>query len=110
MRTLMKRAWAQLFADVDVVVAPVQPFPAPVVDQMDVTWPDGTTEAVDLAMVRLTSPANLTGLPALAVPTGFDPAGLPLGMQLIGRPFDEPTLLDVGTAYEAATTASAASR
>ncbi|MGY1624956.1 amidase family protein [Geodermatophilus sp. SYSU D00965] len=102
-RTLMKQAWAQLFADVDVVVAPVQPFVAPVVDQMDVTWADGTTEAVDLAMVRLTSPANLTGLPALALPTGFDPAGLPLGMQLIGRPFDEATLLDVGCAYEAAT-------
>jgi aspartyl-tRNA(Asn)/glutamyl-tRNA(Gln) amidotransferase subunit A len=102
-RTLMKRAWAQLFADVDVVVAPVQPFTAPVVDQMDVRWADGTTEAVDLAMVRLTSPANLTGLPALALPTGFDAAGLPLGMQLIGRPFDEATLLDAGTAYEAAT-------
>jgi aspartyl-tRNA(Asn)/glutamyl-tRNA(Gln) amidotransferase subunit A len=102
-RTLMKQAWAQVFADVDVVVAPVQPFPAPVVDQVDVTWPDGTTEAVDLAMVRLTSPANLTGLPSLALPTGFDPAGLPLGMQLIGRPFDEATLLDAGCAYEAAT-------
>ncbi|MBB3085195.1 amidase [Geodermatophilus sabuli] len=101
-RTLIQRAWAQLFADVDVVVAPVQPFAAPVVDQMDVTWPDGTTESVDLAMVRLTSPANLTGLPSIALPTGFDAAGLPLGMQLMGRPFDEATLLDAGTAYEAA--------
>ncbi|MGY1749341.1 amidase [Modestobacter sp. SYSU DS0511] len=102
-RTLMQRAWAQLFTDVDVVVAPVQPFPAPEVDAMEVTWGDGTTEAVDLAMVRLTAPADLTGLPALAVPTGFDAAGLPLGMQLMGRPFDEGTLLAAGAAYEAAT-------
>jgi aspartyl-tRNA(Asn)/glutamyl-tRNA(Gln) amidotransferase subunit A len=54
-------------------------------------------------MVRLTSPANLTGLPTPALPVGFDPAGLPLGMQVMGRPFDEATLLDVGRAYEAAT-------
>ena len=102
-RTLIRRAWAALFTDVDVVVAPVQPFPAPLVDEMEVTWPDGSTEPVDLAMVRLTSPANLTGLPSIALPTGFDAAGLPLGMQLMGRPFDEATLLDAGTAYEAAT-------
>jgi aspartyl-tRNA(Asn)/glutamyl-tRNA(Gln) amidotransferase subunit A len=102
-RTLIQRAWAELYRDVDVVVAPVQPFPAPVVDQMEVAWADGTTEAVDLAMVRLTSPANLTGQPTIALPTGLDADGLPLGMQLMGRPFDELTLLDVGTAYESAT-------
>jgi aspartyl-tRNA(Asn)/glutamyl-tRNA(Gln) amidotransferase subunit A len=102
-RTLMQRAWAALFDAVDVVVAPVQPFPAPLVDEMEVTWPDGSTEPVDLAMVRLTSPANLTGLPTLALPTGFDATGLPLGMQLTGRPFDEATLLNLGVAYEAAT-------
>ncbi|NEK86127.1 Asp-tRNA(Asn)/Glu-tRNA(Gln) amidotransferase GatCAB subunit A [Blastococcus saxobsidens] len=102
-RTLVQRAWKELFADVDVVVGPVQPFPAPLVDEMEVVWPDGTVELVDLAMVRLTSPANLTGLPTLAVPTGFDERGLPLGMQVTGRPFDEATLLDVGAAYEAAT-------
>jgi aspartyl-tRNA(Asn)/glutamyl-tRNA(Gln) amidotransferase subunit A len=103
MRTLIQRAWAELYREVDVVAAPVQPFPAPVVDEMEVAWPDGTTEAIDLAMVRLTSPANLTGLPTIALPTGFDADGLPLGMQLMGRPFDELTLLDVGTAYESAT-------
>jgi aspartyl-tRNA(Asn)/glutamyl-tRNA(Gln) amidotransferase subunit A len=102
-RTLMQRAWATLFDDVDVVVAPVQPFSAPLVDEMEVTWPDGSTEPVDLAMIRLTSPANLTGLPTLALPTGFDAAGLPLGMQVTGRPFDEATLLDLGVAYESAT-------
>jgi aspartyl-tRNA(Asn)/glutamyl-tRNA(Gln) amidotransferase subunit A len=46
---------------------------------------------------------NVTGNPALAVPTGFTVAGLPLGMQLVGRAFDEPTLFRIGAAYEAAT-------
>jgi aspartyl-tRNA(Asn)/glutamyl-tRNA(Gln) amidotransferase subunit A len=102
-RTLMQRAWAEMFADIDVLVAPVQPFTAPRVEDMEVSWPDGTTESVDLAMVRLTSPANLTGVPTLALPVGFDANGLPIGMQVMGRPFDEGTLLDVGTAYQAAT-------
>ena len=45
---------------------------------------------------------NVTGNPALAIPTGFSKSGLPLGMQIVGRPFDEPTLLRIGGAYEAA--------
>ena len=48
-------------------------------------------------------PANLAGLPALSVCTGFTPGGLPLAMQLIGRRFDEAGLLRVGDAYERAT-------
>ena len=50
----------------------------------------------------ITAPFNLTGHPALAVPAGFDPAGLPLSMQLVGRSFDEATLLLIGHAYETA--------
>nr|MDQ3935709.1 amidase family protein [Actinomycetota bacterium] len=46
---------------------------------------------------------NVTGNPALAMPTGFAASGLPLGMQIVGRPFDEPTVLRVAAAYEAAT-------
>jgi aspartyl-tRNA(Asn)/glutamyl-tRNA(Gln) amidotransferase subunit A len=102
-RTLMQRAWAAMFADIDVLVTPVQPFVAPRIGEREVTWADGTTESVDLAMVRLTAPGNLTGQPALALPVGFDAAGLPLGMQVTGRPFDEATVLNVGKAYEAAT-------
>jgi aspartyl-tRNA(Asn)/glutamyl-tRNA(Gln) amidotransferase subunit A len=47
-----------------------------------------------------TIPFNVTGHPALAVPTGFAKSGLPIGMQIVGRPFDEPTVLRIGAAYE----------
>ena len=50
----------------------------------------------------LTTSVNLAGLPAVVVPCGFDGAGLPIGMQLIGRRFDEATLLRIAGVYEAA--------
>ena len=50
---------------------------------------------------RYTSPSNATGLPAITVPCGFPQAGLAIGRQLIGRPFDEARLLQVADAYEA---------
>jgi aspartyl-tRNA(Asn)/glutamyl-tRNA(Gln) amidotransferase subunit A len=49
----------------------------------------------------LTIPFNVTGHPALAVPIGFASDGLPMGMQIVGRLFDEPTVLQIGAAYEA---------
>ena len=102
MRTLLQRGWAAMFADVDVLVAPTMAFAAPAVGQRDVTWADGTVEDVATTLIRLTCPADLTGQPALSIPVGFDPAGLPLGMQVIGRPFDEVTVLRVGAAHERA--------
>jgi aspartyl-tRNA(Asn)/glutamyl-tRNA(Gln) amidotransferase subunit A len=53
-------------------------------------------------MTLQTMPFNVTGNPALAMPTGFSKSGLPLGMQIVGRAFDEPTVFRIGAAYEAA--------
>ncbi|SFK69669.1 amidase [Geodermatophilus ruber] len=103
-RTLMQQAWARMYDDIDVLVTPAMPVAAPEVGATELTWPDGSSEDVTTALVRLTSPGNLTGLPALSLPVGFDAAGLPLGMQVTGRPFDEVTVLRVGTAYEGAVT------
>ena len=50
-----------------------------------------------------TIPANLAGLPGISLPCGFTEDNLPIGMQLIGKPFDEETLLQVGYAYEQST-------
>jgi aspartyl-tRNA(Asn)/glutamyl-tRNA(Gln) amidotransferase subunit A len=50
-----------------------------------------------------TIPFNVTGNPAMSIPTGFSASGLPLSMQIVGRAFDEPTVFGIGAAFEAAT-------
>jgi aspartyl-tRNA(Asn)/glutamyl-tRNA(Gln) amidotransferase subunit A len=67
--------------------------PAPRLDEFPVDVPPMST--------LQTIPFNVTGNPVLAIPTGFSKAGLPLGMQIVGRAFDEPTVLRIGAAYEA---------
>ncbi|GAA0464867.1 amidase [Streptomyces olivaceiscleroticus] len=101
-RTLMRREWERLLREVDLIAAPTVPATAALVGQQAFTWPDGTVEAVADAYVRFSSPANLTGLPALSLPVGADRDGLPIGMQLIGRPYGEAALLDAADAYERA--------
>ncbi|MGW7575888.1 amidase [Streptomyces sp. NPDC054765] len=99
-RTLMRRAWAQMLDRVDVIAAPTVPMTAVKTGQETVEWPDGTTESVSDAYVRLSAPANITGVPALTVPVGRDHAGLPIGMQLMGPPMGEAVVLRAGHAYE----------
>nr|WP_237556348.1 amidase [Streptomyces sp. SID5914] len=99
-RTLMRREWAAVLREVDLIAAPTVPATAVEAGQETITWADGTTEAVSDAYVRLSSPANITGVPSLSVPVGHDTTGLPIGMQLLGRPFGEPVLLRAGHAYE----------
>ena len=60
-------------------------------------------EAVIQRLTRFTRPVNYLGLPSLAIPSGFTKAGLPVGMQLIGRSFDEAMLLRIGAAFQRAT-------
>jgi aspartyl-tRNA(Asn)/glutamyl-tRNA(Gln) amidotransferase subunit A len=102
-RTLIQQRWRDMFADIDVLIAPTLTTPALPVDDPQVTWPDGSTESATDSYVRFSAPANVTGLPALSVPCGFTGLGLPVGMQIIGKPFAEPLLLGVGQAYESAT-------
>jgi aspartyl-tRNA(Asn)/glutamyl-tRNA(Gln) amidotransferase subunit A len=89
-------------AGVDAVIAPVAPIPAPTLAESDVgNSPDA--ESVIQRLTRFTRPINYLGLPALAVPSGFTRSGLPVGMQLIGRSFDEAALLRIGAAFQRAT-------
>ncbi|MFD0164456.1 amidase [Streptomyces decoyicus] len=101
-RTLMRQAWAEMLDRVDVIAAPTVPMTAAKTGQEVVEWPDGTTESVSDAYVRLSAPANITGVPALTLPVGRDHAGLPIGMQLMGPPMGEAVVLRAGHAYEAA--------
>ncbi|MEV7806949.1 amidase [Microbispora sp. NPDC088329] len=106
-RTLMREAWMRMFDQVDVIAAPTVPATAAHVGQDAVTWPDGVTESLADCYVRLCAPANIAGIPALTLPVGRDQGGMPIGMQLMGRPLDETTVLHVGHAYERSTTTPA---
>ncbi|MBF6127010.1 amidase [Nocardia brasiliensis] len=102
-RTLLREAVIRLFDDVDLIAAPAVPATAARAGQDEFHWPDGTVETVADAYVRLSAPANVTGIPAMTIPVGHDPAGLPIGMQLMARPLGEPVLLRAGHAYERTT-------
>jgi aspartyl-tRNA(Asn)/glutamyl-tRNA(Gln) amidotransferase subunit A len=95
-------AYLAAVAGVDAVIAPVAPVSAPTIAASDVgNNPDA--EAVIQRLTRFTRPVNYLGLPSLSIPTGFTASGLPVGMQLIGRSFDEAMLLRIGAAFQRAT-------
>ena len=103
LRARLARAFiTEVFAQVDVLVAPVIPEPAPPLAHAT-EGPVHELVARQGRFSRLTRPFNGLGLPALSVPCGFSSAGLPLAFQLVGRPFDEETVLRVGDAYQQAT-------
>jgi aspartyl-tRNA(Asn)/glutamyl-tRNA(Gln) amidotransferase subunit A len=83
-----------LFDDFDVLVTPTVPDAAPPLVR--------SSGAPAARRPNFTQPFNVAGVPALSVCVGFNAAGLPLGMQLAGRAFDEATVLRVGHAYERA--------
>ena len=85
----------------DVLLTPTVPIPAPEIGQRETTI-GGYEEPVYSALTRFAGPTNLNGLPSLSVPCGTTTSGLPVGLQLIGRPFDEATLYRFGHAYEEA--------
>ena len=87
--------------EVDVLLTPTVPIAATEIGQREVKIGD-REELVFSALTRLTGPTNLNGLPSLSVPCGLTRSGLPVGMQLIGRSFDEATVYRYGHAYETA--------
>jgi aspartyl-tRNA(Asn)/glutamyl-tRNA(Gln) amidotransferase subunit A len=90
--------------DVDAVMLPAIPFPIPTIEETDTEASGGpATLAMVARFTGLTRPFNTLGLPALSVPCGFDGNGLPIGLQLIGRAFDEALLYRIGHAYQGAT-------
>jgi len=98
-RAVMAEDFRRLFDSVDVVVTPTEPLTAWERGTVSVAV-NGQPESVLAASWRLTYPFNLTGLPAISVPCGFDRRGLPIGLQIAGRPFDEPTVLRAAAAVE----------
>jgi aspartyl-tRNA(Asn)/glutamyl-tRNA(Gln) amidotransferase subunit A len=95
-RALILRDFTEVFADVDALVTPTTPSAAFAQgERMD--------DPVKMYLNDIfTVPANMSGIPGLSVPAGLDPDGLPLGLQVLGKPFDEETVFAVGAALELA--------
>ena len=101
-RGLLRDELNAAFAQADVLVCATTPIVATPVGQTEVTV-EHARMAVRTSLIRYTRPFNLTGHPVVSVPCGFTAAGLPVGLQIVGRAFDEATVLRVADAYQRAT-------
>jgi aspartyl-tRNA(Asn)/glutamyl-tRNA(Gln) amidotransferase subunit A len=107
-RRILKERFATVFQEVDLLAMPTIPTPSvPLTDDTLILKDFRTGEMVEcsfmMPVVRCTALFNTTGLPAISVPGGFTGAGLPIGFQLVARPFEETLLLGAAHAYEQAT-------
>ena len=94
MRALLNASFQRLFETYDAVISPVAPTVAYKLGEK-------TTNPLEMYMGDVyTVPVNIAGLPSLSLPCGKDKDGMPIGMQLIGKPFGEATLYRAGYAFE----------
>lgn len=97
-RRQLKGDFAAALGEVDAIIAPTLPVMAPKIGSSEADLNGKKVDLID-SFIRFTGPSNLTGLPALTVPAGLN-GGMPVGLQIIGRAFDEATILNVGRAVE----------
>jgi aspartyl-tRNA(Asn)/glutamyl-tRNA(Gln) amidotransferase subunit A len=96
LRTLIKRDFDEAFTEVDAILTPTTPSPAFALGEK-------TGDPLEMYLNDIfTVTVNMAGLPGMSVPAGLSKEGTPLGLQLIGKPFDEETLFRVGRAIEEA--------
>lgn len=93
-RTLIKRAFDEAFQKYDVIITPTSPTTAFKIGER-------VSNPLEMYMSDIcTVPVNIAGLPAISIPCGFDSNNLPIGLQIIGKAFDEQTILRVAYTYE----------
>ncbi|HEV2387775.1 MAG TPA: amidase [Candidatus Acidoferrales bacterium] len=102
LRKVLRADFEAAFRAVDAILTPTVPVPAPLIGRPTVSI-NSHREPVRSSLIRMNPAANFTGLPAITVPCGFTPSGLPIGMQLIGPAFKEARLFRLAYLYEQAT-------
>ncbi|MBI4282552.1 MAG: amidase [Chloroflexi bacterium] len=101
-RAKLKRRLLETFAEIDLLATPTTAIAAPGIEQERVTI-HGQDVPIREALLRITRIFSAVGLPAISVPCGFTRGGLPVGLQLVGKPFTESLLLRVAHAYQEST-------
>ncbi len=100
-RRLLASSFRTIMQRVDALILPTIPMPAILSEQAGTELEiDGVIENATTAYLRLTMPFNLTGLPAVSFPCGFNTQNLPIGLQAVGKPFEEVTVLRIVNAYQ----------
>jgi Asp-tRNA(Asn)/Glu-tRNA(Gln) amidotransferase A subunit family amidase len=94
LRTMISQSVATTMRTVDVIALPAMPKTAPLVEEHE--------QSAALPRAPFLDIANLLGAPAISLPCGFDELGLPIGLHLMGRPFEDAMVLQVAAAYERA--------
>ncbi len=102
-RAVLRQQILDALEKVDVLVLPTGPVTAPPVESVPGIQSKEHALTGLAGRISFTGPFNLAGTPALSVPCGFSAAGMPMGLQIVGRPFAEETVLRVAHAYEQAT-------
>ena len=97
---ILRQFCAEAFADLDAIILPTIPTVLPTLDDTRMETNDPEAQARFMAVSANTRPFNYLGLPALSLPCGLDPAGLPIGLQVVARPFAEARLFTIGDAYQ----------
>jgi aspartyl-tRNA(Asn)/glutamyl-tRNA(Gln) amidotransferase subunit A len=101
-RTLLQHNFNEAFKRAEVIVSPTLPALPPLVGEVWVQSGDLREHVID-AFLRFNIPYDLTGFPAISIPCGLGSTGLPIGLQIAGKAFDETTVLRVANAYEQST-------
>ncbi len=99
MRAILQKEFAEAFRKIDIFALPGTGAPAALIGAETVSV-GGMDMDADMTYMRFACPSNLTGLPAISVPTGLNKDGLPMGLQLVGAAFDEATVLRAAQAFE----------
>jgi aspartyl-tRNA(Asn)/glutamyl-tRNA(Gln) amidotransferase subunit A len=98
-RRKVQQEFCRVFRTVDALITPQLPITAPLIEETSVLI-EGQAEPVPAALTRLTRIFNLTGMPCMSIGCGYSTGGMPIGLQIAARPFDEAMVLRVGHAFE----------